>query len=462
MKKENLIVLSILLVFNSIILSQTLYDAQNALKQKEYEKVLSIAKELIKNSSANDAIKVLIQLREATTPNAMLYDALGDAYNQTGVHELAGVNYELAEKIDSLNVNYKFKTAELLYKQKRYTDAVNKYLKIIMIDQQNSKAYKEVSNILFQAKLYADAAAMFEKYIQINPLEESYNKITKSYLEIKNYQKAFDYAYEGLQKYPKSISIIKNGAAAALGLKKFYEAALLYQSIPDSNLTVNEFVNAGRAFQIAGNDSMAIVYFEKAVDVDPNISVIYFDLANYYYEKKDFSSAIKYYNAKIESDSTFEPAYKFLGFALMERKDYEGARASLKKSIALVDTSVVTHYWLGQIYIKLDSLDRASEQFIKSLSLVKGKESKYKNEMIEANSFLGQQAFNSKKYPQAITYLKAAINLKPEVVRLNELLALSYHQSGNNEEAIKVYKRLLQMNPKDEIAKKGLRMLSAD
>lgn len=462
MKKANLIVLSTLLMFNSIILSQTLHDAQNALKQKEYEKALSIAKELIKNSNANDAIKVLIQLREATTPNSMLYEALGDAYDQTGVHELAIANYELAEKEDSLNIDYKFKTAELLYKQKRYTDAVNKYFKIIMIDHQNFKAYKEVSNILFQAKLYADAATILEKYIQFQPTEEAFQKITKSYVEVKNYQKAFDYAYEGLQKYPKSILIIKNGAAAAIGLKKFYEAALLYQSIPDSNLTVNEFVIAARAFQIVGNDSMAIVYFEKAVGIDPNLSVIYFDLANYYYKKKDYPAAIKYYKAKINSDPTFEPAYKYLGFALMESNDYKGAIVSLKKSIALSDSSVVTHYWLGQIYIKLDSLDQASEQFSNVLSLVSGKEAKYKNEIIEANSFLGQQAYNNKKYIRAIIYLKAAISFKPDSVRLNELLALSYHQSGNNEEAIKVYKRILQMNPKDEIAKKGLRMLSAD
>lgn len=432
------------------------------MKSKEYEKVLNIATELIKKDNANDAIKILIQLREATTPNAKLYEALGDAYNKTGVMELAVVNYELAEKLDSSNIDYKLKAADLLYKQKRYTDAVNKYLKVIMIDPQNSKAYKEVSNILFNAKLYADAASMLEKYIQLQPTEEAYKKITKSFIEIKNFQKAFDFAYYGLQKYPESIQIMKNGAIAGLGLKKYYEAALLFQSIPDSNLSVNEFVNAGRAFQISGNDSMAIVYFEKAANIDSTISVIYFDLANYYYQKKDFQKAIKYYNAKIKFDSNFEPAYKFLGFALMESNDYNGAIASLKKSIALADTSVVTHYWLGQIYIKLDSLDQASEQFNKALSLVNGKEAKYKNEIIEANSFLGQQAFKNKKYIRAILYLKAAINLKPDDVRLNELLALSYHQSGSNEEAIKTYKRILQLNPKDEIAKKGLRMLSAD
>lgn len=42
------------------------------------------------------------------------------------------------------------------------------------------------------------------------------------------------------------------------------------------------------------------------------------------------------------------------------------------------------------------------------------------------------------------------------------MIAVSYHQLQNFDEAIKWYRQVLKLNPKSEIAKKGLRRLSAD
>ena len=463
MKKIHFILLGMIFVFASLTYGQDkLADAQKAIDKKDYATGLNVAKEFIDNGTPANALKLLIKLREAGYNDKKLFEYLGDAYEKMNVLELAIENYELAEKIDSLDIQTKFKTAELLYKQKRYTDAVNKYLKIISIDQNSSKAYLNAAQILYLAKLYSDASVMYEKYLSLEPSSEAYENITKAFLETKNYEKALQYASEGVVKFPNDFSIAKNGAIAAYNLKKFDEAAKYYSSVPDSMLSTSEIVSAARSFQQIKSDSVALSYFEKAVKQDSSLSSIYMDLANYNYLNKNYETAVKYYKARIKSDSTYEPAYRFMAFALMQQQKYDETRQALLKSTSLNDTLVTTRYWLAQTYRQLDSLNAAADEYQKMLQIIGNRESQYKNECADAFGFLGQRAFERKNYSGAVGYLRKAVALKNDVLAYKVMLASSLHQSGNTDEAITWYKRILTIDPKNEVAKKGLRMLSAD
>lgn len=461
--KKNIIVLLIVLLTAVLTNAQDkIKEANEALKQKDFGKALNIAKELLDSGSASEASKVLIQLRQINSNDKKIIEYLGDAYAQMNVAELAITNYEEAEALDSANVELKFKTAELLYKQKRYTDAVNKYLKIIAIDQQNAKAYMEAAQILYLAKLYSDAVVMYEKYLALDQTKDAYQKITKALLEIKNYEKAFSFSTDGLAKYPDDLAITKNAAISAYALKKFDGAAKYYAVLPDSQLTTNDLVNTARSFQQTKSDSLALIYFEKAVNQDSSLSNIYMDLANYNYKNKDYDAAVKYYNAKIKTDSTFEPAYRFMAFALMQKKDFEATRAAFLKATALNDTLVSTKFWLAQTYRQLDSLSQAADQYQKMLDVIGSRDEQYKNECAEAYGFLGQRAFERKNYSGAVGYLRKAVVLKSDVLGYKVMLASSLHQNGNIDEAIDWYRRILKIDSKNEVAKKGLRMLSAD
>lgn len=462
MKKNILIVLIVLLTAVFTNAQDKIKEAEAALKQKDFGKALAIAKELLDSGSANEASKVLIQLQQINSNDKKVFEYLGDAYAKMNVAELAVTNYEEAEALDSADVELKFKTAELLYKQKRYKDAVNKYLKIIAIDQQNAKAYSEAAQILFLAKLYPDAAVMYEKYLALDQTKEAYQKITKALLEIKNYEKALNFGKDGLAKYPDDLVITKNAAVSAYALKKFDDAAKYFAALPDSQLTTNDIVNAARSFQQAKSDSLALIYFEKAVNQDSSLSSIYMDLANYNYKNKNYDAAVKYYSAKIKADSTFEPAYRFMAFALMQKKDSEATRAALLKAVTLNDTLVSTKFWLAQTYRQLDSLSQAADQYQKMLDVIGNRDQQFKNECAEAFGFLGQRAFERKNYNGAVGYLRKAVVLKSDVLGYKVMLASSLHQNGNIDEAIDWYRKILKIDSKNEVAKKGLRMLSAD
>ncbi|MCX6174989.1 MAG: tetratricopeptide repeat protein [Ignavibacteriales bacterium] len=463
MKKTALLFIGIFFVLSFNVNAQSsVADGEKAIKNKEYSKALTIAKEFIDSNNTTDALRLLIQLREKNFSDIKLFEYLGDTYSKMNVAENAIINYEQAEAMDSLNIQLKFKSAELLSKSKRYKEAGNKYLKIIQIDPNNTKAILQTATILYLAKYYNEAATYYEKYLALEQTKDAYQKISKAFLESKNYDKAYKYVVEGLVKYPGDAALTKSAAIASFGLQKFEDAGKYYSAIQDSQLTVSDLKNAGKAFQMIKADSIAIKYFEKVIKKDPAQSGLFMEMANIYFRNKKDSLAIIYYMAKIKIDPGYEPAYRNMGFAYYDMKKWDGARQSFLKAKEIVDTTFQTNYWLAQSYSQMDSTDQAAEQYIKCLRLSEGKEKQHKDEIFTANYFLGRRAYDRKNYSAALPYLKKILLSKPGDVGTTEMIAICYHQLQNIDEAIKWYRAVLKLNPKSEVAKKGLRMLSAD
>ncbi|MBA4407691.1 hypothetical protein C0389_10480 [bacterium] len=465
MKKQMLIFFGIFLALIINISAQsTVSDGEKAIKNKDYNKALAIAKELIDANNTADAFKLLIPLEQKELKDKKLFEYFGDAYSKMNVGENAINYYAKAELIDSMDISLKFKLAELLTKAERYTEAVNKYLKVAKIDPNNVKAFLNGATILYKAKLFADAAVMYEKYLALEQTEEAYLKITRCYLEPKfvNYDKANYYALEGLKKYPGNAVLSKNAAISSFGLQKFEEAGKYYSAIPDSLMSVSDLKNAGKAFQQIKADSIAIKFYEKVIAKDSTQSALFMDMANNYFRNKNDSLAIKYYMAKIKIDPNYEPAYRYMGFAYFDMKNYDAARQALLKAKKLVDTTFVTTYYLSRIYTQMDSSDQAAEQYVDILKLSEGKEKENKEFILEAVANLGQRAFLKKNYAAAVTYYKRANQLKPNEWRFMESLGACYQILQQYDESIRWYCATLKINPKSEPARKGLRMMSAD
>lgn len=435
--------------------------AQKAMDKKDYKTVFSIAKELLESGDANNASKFFIQLRAVNFQDPKLPELLGDAYAKMGVFELSLINYEEAEASDSLNISLKFKSADILEKQKRYTDAVNKYLKIQSIDPNNAKAFLGAADILYRGKLYADAGKMYEKYLELDKSKEAYENITKAFYEARNWEKTYEYGNKALELYGSNDQINKYIATAALQLKKYDEAAKFYSQVPDSMLSVSELERVGRAFQAINDNVNSMKYFEKVIKLDSTRSSIYFDLGNNFFREKKFEDAIKYYSAKTKADSTFEPAYRFMGFAYFQMGKYEDARVNFLKAIEMNPKELNTNYFLAQTYKGLDSLDRAADIFKDILELIGNNETEHKDKILEANAFLASRMMNKKNYAGAIQYLQKVEKLKPSL-DVYRMLASCHLSTGNNDAAIVYAKKVLKSNPNDSDMKKILRVLSAD
>jgi tetratricopeptide (TPR) repeat protein len=92
-------------------------------------------------------------------------------------------------------------------------------------------------------------------------------------------------------------------------------------------------------------------------------------------------------------------------------------------------------------------------------------ESKYRLELGDANRMIALAIMlekktppeeNQKKWENALVYLKKSVKFKEDIAQTHLWMGQSYQNLNKKDDAIKEYKRTLQLDPKNEQAKKGL------
>ena len=452
MKKTFITIILFFMLFGHVNAQDKVKIAEDAVKNKDYNKAMQIAKEFLDIDSAAIATRILIKIESNNVASKELFEMMADSWAKQNVVELALLNYDKAEALDSLDINIKFKVAELLYKEQRYTDAVNKYFKIIALDSTNTKALYNAANIFYLAKMYPDAALFFDKYLVYEQLNGSYFKAAKSNLESKNYQKAYDYAHLAGEKEKNNKDVVKILAVSAAWLGKYDESLSNYNNIDDSSLTKNDFkdlINAGRNCRATKKDSLALIYFNKVLSIDSTYKDVYWDVATINYSLGDYDTAIQFFDKFLAEKPNFEPAIRYKAFAYLNKKDYNKTREHLLEAIALNDTLVDSYFWLAQSYKAVDSLGRSAEVMEKMISICEKKPDQYGKQLLDAYGFLGTAAFEKKNYGTSIPYFVKALSYKPEnktdVLNFTFMLANAYNMAKDTENAKRYFYKVLNL-----------------
>ncbi len=443
---------------------QSKYDeASEAIKNNDFHKALSIAQELLSKDSTDAAIKILVDLTTHDTTDKGGFESLGDAYNKMGVLELALQNYDHAERLDTLDTQIKFKIGEALYKQKSYTDAANKFLQIIAIDSTYSAAYLKVGEILYYAKQYPNAAFYLSKYLKFDQKNaKAYFFTANSFFLMHNYSSAAETAKQGLDNFPKQIEL-QRILALSLAFGKKYDDALKYlNATPDSLISGREFAQLGYEFMSGKMDSLAVMYFKKAMDKDSSlVGTLSEYTANLYFSSGKYDSAIVYYDKKLKIDSSSVSTHVNKALCMYQLKDYEGARVALLQAKQLKGDYLPTLEWLARTYQNLDSTQAMVDTYNQIIQVASNDSSSAnKNKVLaEAYSSIAVSYLVKKKYAVAIEPLKNAMKYDPDNPQYHLWLAQAYALTLKKADAIREYKKVLQLDPKNPDAKKGLKIL---
>lgn len=449
MKKTFIAIILFVMFIGQMHAQDKFKEAENAIKNKDYSTAMKIARQFLDIDSTAIATRILIMIETKNVVSKELFEMIADSWAKQEVVELALLNYDKAEALDSLDKNIKFKVAELLYKEKRYTDAVNKYLTIIALDSTNTKALYNTANIFYLAKMYPDAALFFDKYLVLEQLNGSYFKAAKSNLESKNYQKAYDYAHLAGEKEKNNKDVVKILAVSAAWLGKYDESLSNYSNIDDSSLTKNDIkdlINAGRNCRATKKDSLALIYFNRVLRIDSTYKDVYWDVATINYSLGNYDTAIQFFDKFLAEKPNFEPAIRYKAFAYLNKKDYNKTREHLLEAIALNDTLVDSYFWLAQSYKAVDSLGRSAEMMEKMISICEKKPSQYEKQLLDAFGFLGTTAFEKKNYGGSIPYFVKALSYNANNLNFTFMLANAYNMVKDTENAKKYFYKVLSLS----------------
>jgi tetratricopeptide (TPR) repeat protein len=119
----------------------------------------------------------------------------------------------------------------------------------------------------------------------------------------------------------------------------------------------------------------------------------------------------------------------------------------------------------------MKDFDAGRKEFETAIKVIDTAETKYHSELADANRLIALAMMlekkstdeaSKKKWEDALLYLKKSVKYKEDVAQTHLLLGQCYQNLNKKEDAIKEYKRTLQLESKNDAAKKGLKDLQSE
>ena len=231
------------------------------------------------------------------------------------------------------------------------------------------------------------------------------------------------------------------------------------------------FMN-GQMLMNQGDFAMAIIEFQEALELDPEVGTIYTSIAECYWNIGKPELSLKNLNIALSKNPEDEEALKMMADQLIATKKYDEAIKPFKKLreldgqntsyiIALAELNKLKKNYLntvnlyleayaiepsriellesaGRYALQLENKDKAKSIF-KDLSEQDPFQSSYLN-------IYSELAIQTKNFEEAISHIQKLINDNGDSSLLKSKLGILYHSSGNSKKGEEVLKALFDKN----------------
>jgi tetratricopeptide (TPR) repeat protein len=199
---------------------------------------------------------------------------------------------------------------------------------------------------------------------------------------------------------------------------------------------------AGRIFSLLDDLGNAKKYLERAVKLNPSTLEAYALLASVYSKQRDYTAAVSAFNRVIELDPNRASAYFGLGDIYFRTQRWSEAVATLERGLALDSSNKEVLFTVGNAYEELKDFAKAAEAYERYLSAKP-------QDPWTGYLRLGICRMELGQYDQAVAALEEAQKIKPQDVAVNYRLAQAYEKAGQLEKAQAVYENLAALNPNE-------------
>jgi len=323
---------------------------------------------------------------------------------------------------------------------------VNKYV-IIIISILVFKAEAQSSALQLGDSLYVNGnyTKAIEAYKQFEEQSKVFDKIAKAYISLGNLD-------EALLNYKKSIeanpdnTLTKYEYAKLLSKTKKYDDAsnLFYELIDVDYKNPNYHYELGLVLEKL-KDSTAQNRFYSAFQLDRTHQKAIFRIARFHVIKRKYKIANYYIDIGLSSYANNKQLISLKAQNYYNKKDYDNAVIWFEKLIELNESSQFIHEKLSMSYAQIYEFEKAIKQGKLALEFDK---TNTNNLFIQGELYERVEDFeNAEKYMLQSLVLQD-MALDKEYVKL----ASVYNRQNKFKEAIEVYKRAIEENPKNEHA----------
>jgi tetratricopeptide (TPR) repeat protein len=306
------------------------------------------------------------------------------------------------------------------------------------------------------AEKNGDCASAVEHYAASGSLLESQPEALQGYgaclLKLNQTEKAIPVFQRLAASRPDDSRIRRGLAAAQLSAGKPQDALATLQPILEPAPEVSTMRLAAAAYEANKDTPDAVKLLRDAIVKDPRQIPLYVDFAEIAIDHQSFDAGIEMVNAGLKLQPDAAPLYMARGVLYVELAEYEKAEADFERAEALdpaLGISAAAQGMLAEEQNQSDP-DRALATVRAKLSLKPGDAFLWYLE----SAILSQKSAEpgSAEFRQGMSAAQKAITLQPSLTVAHNVLAKYYLDSGQNAEAAKECRLVLEQKPLDQSA----------
>ena len=291
-----------------------------------------------------------------------------------------------------------------------------------------------------------------DEFNRLNGLRNKANNANRS-VEDRRYDDAIIAFTEVLESIPKYILAL-SGLAQAYERKEDYDNAIVYYrkvlSIDPNhsnagkgmrNIPKKIHQSAGKEYK-AGNLNAAISKYKKAISLNKNYWLAYYNLGAVQKKMGQISEAIGNYNASLSINPNYDRGWYSLGVAYKDNGELKKAEEAYKKAIQLNEKYEKAYKNLGDVYMDTTRYEEAIKSYKKAVNLKPNYGLAYKGLAILYSEEHLQDHQRSVEHG-----LKASELLKRDIDVLY-VLAESYNKLGECEKATEQANKVIDLRNK--------------
>jgi len=171
----------------------------------------------------------------------------------------------------------------------------------------------------------------------------------------------------------------------------------------------------GELAYLVGDLELSIESYKKSIELLPDFPDTIYAMGISYFRMGRIKRAVEYFEKCLEKNPEFSMAYYWLGHSYYHTGRIDKAVDNFEKLLEYSPQSKIAHYHLGIVYHSKGDDEKALEHFKK----LEETGAEYASLFFH----MGNALFRLHRIPEAIEYLKRAVELNPKEERAKTLLS---------------------------------------
>jgi predicted CXXCH cytochrome family protein len=241
------------------------------------------------------------------------------------------------------------------------------------------------------------------------------------------------------------IALIKDGADRPRGI------ALLEKGLAGKPGPVEAYIELAVAYASQRNPGAAAENYRKALKIDPQLTMIWYDLGRALAELGNTQAAREQYQQVILEDPDFPEAHNNLATLLVQQGELARAVEEYQSAIRARPIYAEAHNNLGHLYLEQGRLQDAQTEVEEAL--------RSDPAFAPAYNTFGIILANQNRLDAAIRHFERAVRFDPDLAEAHYNLGCALQARGKPEKAVAEFRRAIQLDPNNAPAQRNLQAL---